>query len=128
MRRTIASLIPAVLAIVRVVQWVACAGVVRSVISTIVAIRSGDTGSRPGGRVASRSKPSTPFATYRCAHSRMRMRLRPRVRATCEGFARLISISTLRARCAVFCGVRPWATSASSWARSVLEPTKQYVG
>ena len=63
-----------------------------------------------------------------CAHSRIRIRLRSSVCATCAGLTRLTSINTIRARSAVFCGVRPLATNVSSCARSAGEATKQYAG
>jgi hypothetical protein len=52
----------------------------------------------------------------------------PRERATWAGFAPVTSLNTIRARSAIFCGVRPWFASCSSCARSAADATRHKVG
>jgi len=62
---TVETARPAALAIARAVQCVASCGGGFSVIETTFAARSSGTGGLPGGRVLSRSRPSTPSAMNR---------------------------------------------------------------
>ena len=118
MRRTLAGLMPATAAMLRVLQWVAFGGFSRSVSSTTPATVAWlRLGFRPG-RLASFSRPGTPATSYR-----WRQRLIVGV-VVCSRY--LISpvdtpallSKTIFARRTTFCGVPRARTNRSNSLRS----------
>ncbi len=65
MRCTLVRLMPTAFAIVRTLQCVASGGVSFAVLASTLRFIAADSGARPGGRVLSRSRPSTPSAANR---------------------------------------------------------------
>jgi hypothetical protein len=65
MRCTLVRLMPIAFAIVRTLQCVASAGVSRAVLASTLAFVAALSGLRPGGRVLSRRRPSTPSSAKR---------------------------------------------------------------
>ena len=63
MRCTLVWLMPTAFAIVRTLQCVAFGGVSLAVLASTLRFTAADSGFLPGGRVLSRSSPSTPSST-----------------------------------------------------------------
>src|SRR5215212_8110682 len=121
-RCTLRWLIPAALAIIRPLQCVVSPGGPARVMCTTRSIVAGAKGGLRPGRVASRSRPSTPASMKRCCQRQM-VGLALPVR-------RWISIvpipsalsSTIRDRQTCFCGLFLEAMMASSRSRAGLKP------
>jgi hypothetical protein len=127
---------PTALAIARPVQWVAAGGFSVVVFVTTCWITAADSLLRPGGRVLSRSKPSTPEAANRACHRHTVGFDWPVRRAISIVPTPSVLNSTIQARQTCFWGVLRSATSLSSRARSsgerwtstpVLIGTKSYI-
>ena len=116
---------PAVLAIARSVQCVASWGGGACVSRTISATRSAGTGATPGGRVLSRSRPSTPSVMNRACQRQMQVFDLP--------VAALIAIvpspsslnRMIRARQTCFCRLQGAATIACNRKRSAKDTVKE---
>ena len=117
-RCTLRWLTPAALAIVRPLQCVASPGGPSRVIATIRSTMAGAKGGLRPGRVASRSRPSTPASMKRrCQRQIVGLALPVRRWISTVPTPSALS-STMRARQTCFCGLFPDATTASSRLRS----------
>ena len=109
---------PMALATARPVQWVASPGgsehVSASTLATVAVVR----GALPGGRVLSRSSPSTPSKTKRACQRHTAGRLAPVRCATSSTVSRSAEARMILARCTCFTGRFRSAMIASSRAAS----------
>ena len=118
MRCTLVWLMPIALAIVRTLQCVASGGVSLAVLASTLAFRSGASGLRPGGRVLSRKRPSTPSSAKRLCQRHTHGFDLPVVRAIALTLSPSAVASTICARQTTFAGVLRSATRRSSQTRS----------
>ena len=111
---------PMVLAIMPAVQWVVSPGGSWAVRATTRSMISASSRARPGGRVLSRSRPSTPSCMNRSCqrHTTDLLRPVPRLMALVPSPSAVNKMMLARQTC--FCGLFRFATTASSRARSAV--------